>query len=549
MKEYLYQAVARALSSLRFPAVEIILEKPKIAAHGDLTTNAAMLIAKSAGKNPRQVAQEIVAAMTLDPSRISAVEIAGPGFINFRFAENCVVELAKSILEEGSSFGRSNRAGGLKTNVEWVSANPTGPLHSGHGRQVILGATIAYLLEWTGHTVTREYYFNNAGNQMRTLAESVYARYRQALGDDYPFPQEGYQGDYIKDIALQIKAEHGDTLRETDAERLYFRKRGEEWCFASIKKTLERLGVHHDVYYNEDSLYTSGKINEVIAELRAHGLAYDSEGAVWFKATAVGLEQDRVIVKRTGEPTYRLPDIAYHREKFRRGFELVVDIFGADHVATIPDVLAGVKALGFDTSKVKVIIHQMVSFVDNDEVVKMSKRSARVYTLDELIDEVGADAVHYFFVMRGATTHLEFDVALAKEQSDQNPVYYLQYAHARIASILRFAVEQGVAADDFRHLLGTSRFDLLKEREEIDLMKTLLEFPEVVQNCASSFEPHRLTTYLREVAEEFHRFYHSHRVVGEDRELMQARIALCQMARIVISNGCVILGVSAPESM
>ena len=549
MKEYLYQAVARALSSLRYPAVEIILEKPKIAAHGDLTTNAAMLIAKSAGKNPRQVAQEVVAAMTLDPSRISAVEIAGPGFINFRFAESCVVELAKSILEEGGSFGKSNSAKGLKTNVEWVSANPTGPLHSGHGRQVILGATIANLLEWTGHAVTREYYFNNAGNQMRMLAESVYARYRQALGDDYPFPEEGYQGDYIKDIALQIKAEHGETLRETDAERTYFRKRGEEWCFASIKKTLERLGVRHDVYYNEDSLYTSGKIKEVIDELRAHGLAYDSEGAVWFKATAVGLEQDRVIVKRTGEPTYRLPDIAYHREKFRRGFELCVDIFGADHVATIPDVLAGVKALGFDTSKVKVIIHQMVSFVDKDEVVKMSKRNARVYTLDELIDEVGADAVHYFFVMRGATTHLEFDVALAKEQSEQNPVYYLQYAHARIASILRFAVEQGVAANDFKHLLGTSRFDLLKEREEVDLMKTLLEFPRVVQNCSSSFEPHRLTTYLREVAEGFHRFYHSHRVIGEDGELMQARIALCQMARIVISNGCIILGVSAPDSM
>ena len=549
MKEYLYQAVVRALDSLHYPAVDIILEKPKVAAHGDLTTNVAMMVAKSIGKNPRQIAQSLVDTFTLDPSKISSTEIAGPGFINFRISDGYILELSKSILQRGADFGRSDAAHGLKTNIEWVSANPTGPLHSGHGRQVILGATIANLLEWTGHRVTREYYFNNAGNQMRMLGESIYARYRQSIGDDYASPAEGYQGDYIKDIALEVKADKGESLRETDSERTYFKKKGEEWCFASIKKTLGRLGVQHDVYYNEDSLYSSGKIEEIISELRKRGLAYDSEGAVWFKATAVGLDQDRVIVKRTGEPTYRLPDIAYHREKFRRGFDLVVDIFGADHVATIPDVLAGVKALGYDTSKVKVIIHQMVSFVDKDEVVKMSKRNAKVYTLDELIDEVGADAVHYFFVMRSANTHLEFDVALAKEQSDQNPVYYLQYAHARIASILRFAAEQGMRVDDLKYLLDTSTFALLKEKEEIELMKVLLDFPEVVLNCSASFEPHRLTTYLREVAESFHRFYHLHRVIGEDKELMQARLALCRMAMIVIANGCAILGVSAPERM
>ena len=549
MKEYLYQAVVRALDSLHYPAVDIILEKPKVAAHGDLTTNVAMMVAKSIGKNPRQIAQSLVDTFTLDPSKISSTEIAGPGFINFRISDGYILELSKSILQRGADFGRSDAAHGLKTNIEWVSANPTGPLHSGHGRQVILGATIANLLEWTGHRVTREYYFNNAGNQMRMLGESIYARYRQSIGDDYASPAEGYQGDYIKDIALEVKADKGESLRETDSERTYFKKKGEEWCFASIKKTLGRLGVQHDVYYNEDSLYSSGKIEEIISELRKRGLAYDSEGAVWFKATAVGLDQDRVIVKRTGEPTYRLPDIAYHREKFRRGFDLVVDIFGADHVATIPDVLAGVKALGYDTSKVKVIIHQMVSFVDKDEVVKMSKRNAKVYTLDELIDEVGADAVHYFFVMRSANTHLEFDVALAKEQSDQNPVYYLQYAHARIASILRFAAEQGMRVDDLKYLLDTSTFALLKEKEEIELMKVLLDFPEVVLNCSASFEPHRLTTYLHEVAESFHRFYHLHRVIGEDKELMQARLALCRMAMIVIANGCAILGVSAPERM
>ncbi len=255
------------------------------------------------------------------------------------------------------------------------------------------------------------------------------------------------------------------------------------------------------------------------------------------KRLPVGLDQDRVIVKRTGEPTYRLPDIAYHREKFRRGFQLLVDIFGADHIATIADVLAGVKALGYDTDKVKVIIHQMVSFVDKDEVVKMSKRSAKVYTLDELVDEVGTDAVHFSLVMRSANTHLEFDVALAKEQSEQNPVYYLQYAHARIASILRFAADQGMPVDDLQLLLSTCPFELIKEKEEIDLLKLLLEFPEVILNCAAAYEPHRLTTYLREVAEAFHRFYHQHRVIGDNRELMKARLAVCQMARIVIANG------------
>jgi arginyl-tRNA synthetase len=549
MKDYLLQAVRESLRSLRYPDENVTFDKPKIAAHGDLTTNIAMMLAKSVGKNPREIAQTIVQALHLDPLRISAVEIAGPGFINFRFASVSVVEKSKKILQEGKDFGKSNAGKKIKTNVEWVSANPTGPLHSGHGRQVILGAAISNLLEWAGFDVTREYYFNNAGNQMRKLGESIYARYRQLLGEDYPFPEEGYQGDYIREIAKEIFEEKGDSLRETDPERSYFRKRGEEWCFASIRKTLGRLGVHHDVFYNEDSLYTSGKINEVIEEFRKRGLAYELDGAIWLRATALGLDKDRVIVKSTGEPTYRLPDIAYHREKFRRGFELVVDIFGADHIATIPDVLAGVKALGFNIENVKVIIHQMVSFVSGNEVVKMSKRNAKVYTLDELIDEVGSDAVHYFFVMRSANTHLEFDVELAKEQSEKNPVYYLQYAHARIASILRFAQEQGIDVSDTSLLLSTFKSDVVKEKEEIDLLKLLSDFPEVVQSCAVSYEPHRLTTYLREVAEAFHRFYHEHRVVSDKKELMLARLALCMMTKTVIANGCTILGVNAPDKM
>ncbi|MBP9212733.1 MAG: arginine--tRNA ligase, partial [Bacteroidetes bacterium] len=520
MKSLLQQQLNTIIAELQYPAVDINFETPKIAAHGDLTTNAAMVLAKSVGKNPRQVAQSIVERIAIDESFLSAVEIAGPGFINFRFSPRYVVEQSKRILQESSAFGKSDAAKGRKTNLEWVSANPTGLLHAGHGRQVLIGQVIGNLLEWTGHDVTREYYFNNAGNQMRTLAESIYARYRQELGDDYPSPEEGYKGEYITDIAKEIIAEKGDSLRETDAERTYFRKYGETWCFAKIKETLARLNVKHDVFYNEDSLYSSGKIAEVIEEFKKRDLAYDSEGAVWFRATKFGADKDRVIVKSTGEPTYRLPDIAYHREKFRRGFDLIVDIFGADHIATIPDVLNGVNALGYNTDDVKVIIHQMVSFVNGDEVVKMSKRNAKTYTLDDLIDEVGVDAVAYFFVMRSVGTHLEFDIALAKEQSDKNPVYYLQYAHARIASILRHAATAEIDANNAANLLSTTDFSLIKEKEELDLLKKLLEFPDMVKSCAFSFEPHRLTTYLREVAETFHRFYHEHRVINEDKVLM-----------------------------
>ncbi|MBI2428787.1 MAG: arginine--tRNA ligase [Ignavibacteriales bacterium] len=549
MKDLLHRQLTAILSELKYPPVEISFDRPKVESHGDLTTNVAMVLAKSVGKNPRQVAQSIVEKLQVDNRTFASVEIAGPGFINFKFSNAYVVESAKIILRSGELFGKSNASSGKKTNVEWVSANPTGPLHSGHGRQVILGKVISNLLEWTGHNVTREYYFNNAGNQMRNLAESIYARYRQELGDDYPFPEEGYKGDYIIDIAKQIVKEKGDSLRETDAERSYFKQVGETWCFNKIKETLSKLDVRHDVFYNEDTLYSTGKIAEVIEEFKKKDLAYDSEGAVWFRATKFGADKDRVIVKSSGEPTYRLPDIAYHREKFRRGFELIVDIFGADHIATIPDVLNGVQALGYETKDVKVIIHQMVSFVNGEEVVKMSKRSANVHTLDELIDEVGVDAVSYFFVMRSVGTHLEFDIALAKEQSEKNPVYYLQYAHARIAGILRFAEQEGFNSAEYAKILEATNFALMKEKEEIDLLKKLLEFPEVVQSCALTFEPHRLTTYLREVAETFHRFYHEHRVINDDKNLMQARLTVCLMAKIVIANGCKILGVSCPEKM
>jgi len=550
MKKYLAEKVGAALRSLSYEGLaKLTFEKPKDETHGDMTTNVAMLLAKSAKKNPRVVAQEIVGKLDADPKYVSQVEIAGPGFINFRFTEEFFTVQIGSILQNPETFGRSDMGGGKKTQVEYVSANPTGPLSVGHGRQAALGDTIANLLIWAGYDVTREYYYNNAGRQMRMLAESTYARYRQLFDPAFPFPEDGYQGDYIREIANNLKRDRGDSIVSLQQEEALSacKEFAERALFKSIKKVLARMGVVHDVFFNEDSLYSSGKIQEVIQELRAKELAYDLDGAVWFKTTALGLDQDRVIVKSTGEPTYRLPDIAYHREKFKRGFDLIVDVFGADHIATIPDVLAGVKALGYDPDKVKVVIHQFVTLMRDGEQVKMSKRLANFVTLDELIDEVGSDAVRFFFLMRSTSSHLEFDLNLAKEQSEKNPVYYLQYAHARIASILRFAEGQGTfsMADSFANL----EYNLLKGQTEIALVKQLLDFPETVELCALSFEPHRLTTYLHDVAAAFHKFYHEHRIVIPEIELAKARLALCLATKTVLSNGCKILGISAPERM
>jgi arginyl-tRNA synthetase len=552
MKLYLNEKISAALAALNYAgAVKLTFDKPRVEAHGDLTTNVAMLLAKSLGKNPRVIAQDIVQALHVEPEFVSAIDIAGPGFINFKFTEKFFNRQVGTILEQGEGFGSSSVGGKKKTQVEFVSANPTGPLSVGHGRQAAIGDTLANLLEWTGHEVTREYYYNNAGRQMRMLADSTYARYRQLFDPSFMFPEDGYQGDYIREIAQRLKEEKGDSLCSMDPEKAIEQCKAfaEAALFEAIKAVLGRMGVHFDVFFNEDSLYSSGKIKEVIEEFRTMGLAYDQDGAVWLKATALGLDQDRVIVKSTGEPTYRLPDIAYHREKFRRGFELVVDVFGADHIATIPDVLAGVKALGYDPEKVKVVIHQFVTLMRDGQQVKMSKRSANFVTLDELIEEVGADAVRFFFLMRGVSTHLEFDLNLALEQSDKNPVYYVQYAHARIASVLRHAESQGMLPADAALKAGGVNYGLLTQPEEIALVKMLLDFPETVDSACFGFEPQRITTYLHDVATAFHKFYHEHRVVTPDQDLSLARLALCQASKRVLANGCKILGISAPERM
>lgn len=543
MKRYLQEKVGASLKALGVEEdVQISFEKPRQAGHGDLTTNVAMILAKRLGRNPRQLAAEILQHLSVDSTLVRKMEPAGPGFLNFTFTDAFYRSQLGEIVRSASTFGRSDTGKGKRVQVEFVSANPTGPLTVGHGRGAVFGDTIANLLEWTGHTVQREYYYNDAGRQMRILGDSVRLRYLELLGDPTEFPEDYYQGEYIKDIARHLSEQHGAALRNEPGEGK-FKEAAEREIFADIKQTLKSLGIEFQSYFNENTLYNEGKIGEVIGEFRSRDLVYEKDGALWLKTSELGGEKDKVIVKNTGEPTYRLPDIAYHREKFRRGYDLMIDVFGADHIATYPDVLAALKALGYDESKVKVLIHQFVTIMQDGEAVKMSTRKANFITLDELIAEVGADVVRYFFIMRSVSSHLNFDLNLAKQESDENPVYYLQYAHARIASIIRYAEEQGIAGGD------EANHELLVTPAEIDLMKLLLGFPEIVESCAATYEPHRLSEYLHAVAGLFHRFYHECRVVTEDLPLSAARLALCRATKAVLRNGFAVLGVQAPERM
>lgn len=520
-------------------------EKPKNPDFGDIATNIAMVISKELKKNPRQIAQKILEKLNLDQDFVEKITIDGPGFINIKLTDKFYTTQLDRLFEIGEKYGRSNLGDNLRVNVEYVSANPTGLLHLGHGRNACIGDCIANLYEFLGYDVVREYYFNNAGRQMQTLAESIFARYQQIVIDpEYPFPEDGYHGEYIVEIAKELIKKYGNALKEkTDENLAICRKFGEDWCFAKIRSTLEKLHIRHDVFYNEDSLYTEGKIEELLEDFAQAGLTYEKDGAVWLRLTHLGLREDRVILKSTGEPTYRLPDIAYHREKFRRGFDLIVDIFGADHIATVPDVLAGIEALGYDKSKVKVVIHQFVTLVENGIQVKMSKRSGKSYTLDELIDEVGADVVRFFFLMRSVSSHLEFDLNLAREQSEKNPVFYLQYAYARICSIFDTAMERGI---QFNSEISCSA---LKEPQEISLIKILLLFPEIVQLAAEKFEPQIVAEYLKEVATAFHSFYHDCRIIGSNEPILSARFKLTTVTKNVIKNGLEILGISTPERM
>jgi len=519
------------------------LEQPKREGQGDLATNVAMIVAGREKKNPRAVATQFVELLA-DCPLLDKVEIAGPGFVNFFIQPQVWQSVLQEVCRQDDSFGLSQAGAGKKVLVEFVSANPTGPLSVGHGRQAVLGDAICRLLAATGHQVTREYYYNDAGRQMRVLAQSVQARYLELLGEEGQFPEDGYQGGYIVDIAKELLAEHGNSLKDQE-DLTPFKVKAERAIFADINGTLERLAIHFDSYYNEHSLYDDGHIDDVVAQLRAKGLVYDLDGAVWFKTTELGLDQDRVIIKSSGEPTYRLPDIAYHREKFKRGFDWLVNIFGSDHIATVPDVLAGIRALGYDESKVTVVMHQFVTLMRDGKQVKMSTRKATFVTVDELLTEVGADVVRFFFLMRKADSQLEFDLDLATKESQENPVYYVQYAHARICSILRQAGEKGVE----KLPLPDVDISLLVEPEELQLLKSMAAFPAMIEDAALGLAPHRVIFFLMELAGQFHSYYNKHKVITDAIGLSQSRLCLMEALQVVFQNGLRIVGLTAPKEM
>ena len=563
MKEYLARELVAALTDFEGVPQDFVpeFEKPKNPEHGDLATNAAMQLARYLRRAPRSIAKELadrLLARPLDATRIASVEVAGSGFINFRFSTEYLVGELRELLEAGESFGRSTTGQGKRALVEYVSANPTGPLTVGHGRNAVLGDTVANLLAWNGYDVTREYYFNDAGRQMRVLGESVRARYQALVDPETPrkridaggvsmevpvsFPEDGYLGAYITDIAERLHARAED-VPDITGDVAPFKEAAEEAIFDDIGRTLTRLGIHMDTYFNERSLYENDAVWRTLERLREQGHCYDRDGAVWFRTTAFGKEQDTVLVKSSGEPTYRLPDIAYHADKCERGFERIVDVLGADHIATYPDVLHGLRALGYDADRVEVIVHQFVTLVRGGAPVKMSTRRATYVTLDDLMDEVGEDVTRFFFLMRSPNAHLEFDLDLAKEASEKNPVFYLQYAHARICSILRKAEDVGFHGD------ADADLSLLGHPAEIVLMKALLRLPEVLEYAAAMREPHQVANFLREVAVAFTQFYGHCRIIGEENDLAAARMQLARAARIVLANGLHVLGISSPERM
>ena len=519
------------------------VEVPKHEGQGDFSTNFSLVVAGKEKRNPREIAAQLVELLESEESFVDKLEIAGPGFINFFLADSIWSSVLAPIHDQGERFGLSDTGKGMKVMVEFVSANPTGPLSVGHGRNAILGDTVSRLLEAVGYDVSREYYFNDAGRQMRVLGASTKARYLERLELPSEFPEDGYQGDYIYDIAQSIIDESGDSLKNSD--EVVFKDKAKDAIFADIDKTLQRIGIKFDTYYNEHSLYEEGLVDDVVTELRAKDLVYEKEDATWFKTTEFGQEQDRVIIKSTGEPTYRLPDIAYHREKFRRGFEWMIDIFGSDHIATVPDVMAGIQALGYDTSKVHVILYQFVTLMRGGKQVKMSTRKATFVTVDELVDEVGVDALRFFFLMRKPDNMIEFDLDLATKQSQENPVYYVQYAHARLCSIERQASEQGVQAAG----VGEVDLSLLKEPEEYNPLKIMADYPVLVEAAARDLAPHRIIFYFIELAGQFHSFYNKHKVLGDNSELTRARMYLCGALKIVICNGLHLVGLTAPEKM
>ncbi|MDE3152538.1 MAG: arginine--tRNA ligase, partial [Gemmatimonadota bacterium] len=523
------------------------LERPRDPAFGDWATNLAMMLAKPLGRKPRDLAQQLIDAMDLARAGVRAAEIAGPGFINFRVATDTLAQGLLALVRAGRGYGRDASAAGQPVNVEFVSANPTGPLHVGHGRQAALGDAISSLLEATGWKVTREFYYNDAGAQIMNLAASVQARVAQRRGRDVEIPEGGYHGEYIREIAQRYVDEHpGDPEgANLDAVR--------QFAVRELRKEQDRdlqaFGVKFDVYFLESSLYAEGKVDETIRRLVAAGHTYEKDGALWLKTTDFGDDKDRVMrrsAEKGGEPTYFVPDVAYHVTKWERGFRRAINVQGSDHHSTVTRVRIGLQALdiGIPEGYPEYVLHQMVTVMKGGEEVKISKRAGSYVTVRDLIDEVGRDAVRYFFLMRKGDSQLQFDVDLARSQSEENPVYYIQMAHARMCGIFR------VGEIDAATVTGEGvEFSVLERPEEQELIKALLDYPALVAGAAQALEPHRVATYLHDTAGKIHLWYHTAHVLNEPAPLMHARLALARAAQIVLHNGLTLLGISAPERM
>jgi arginyl-tRNA synthetase len=553
MKELLTSLLRRGLEAayqagkLATKDLPIVLEAPRDPNHGDLASNAPLILAKAEGKAPMAIGELIRGHM--DPPREVEVTVASPGFINFRMAPEYWHAELRRATTKGRGFVHPQIGAGRRVQVEFLSANPTGPLTVGHGRNAVLGDTIARLHSSTGFQVTREYYFNDGGRQMKLLGQSVRARYLEELGHPSEMPEDGYQGEYIREIARSLRQSYGASLVDEPAEAEVFRAAAIKAIFADIRRTCERLGISFDVYTNELDLIRDGRVQAVLDELRARGLAIERDGALWLKGEVLNLpnKKDQVLVRSTGEPTYRTPDIAYHIDKLRRGFDQIIDVFGADHIAEHEGVIAALKALGYDTSPIRAVIYQFVTLTRGGAKIKMSTRRATYVTLDELIDEVGRDVVRFFFLFRKHDSHLDFDLDLAKRQAPENPVFYVQYAHARLASVFREADKVGLVLEHDAAI----KLELLS-KEELALAKKALGITEVVEEAVVNLEPHRVPFYLLELAGDFHRYYNkpANRIIDlEQRDLSLARLYLARVLQYSIAGGLQLLGVTAPDRM
>ncbi len=524
------------------------LERPRQEGHGDWATNIAMQLSKPFGVKPRDLAEDIIAKLPKD-SVIDRAEVAGPGFMNFTLSANWVTETVKNAIEKGDDYGRSNIGGGRRIQVEFVSANPTGPLHMGHGRGAAVGDITASLLDFAGYNVEREYYINDAGLQMELLGKSAQARYFEALGraEEAPMPEDGYHGDYMSDIAKSYVEKYGDSLAQKPLEETlpFFSEETGRLVLELIKKDLEDFGVKFDVWFSEKSLYDDNLVEPAMQALKERDYAYEDEGALWFRSTMFGDDKDRVLIRSNGMPTYFTSDVAYLKNKYDRGFEKNIYVWGADHHGYVPRLKSVNKAFGFPDDGIDVLLIQMVNLLRDGKPVQMSKRAGTIVTLREIMDEVGRDAARFFFVIRRCDSTVDFDLELAKKASSENPVFYIQYAHARICSLRRELAERGIpmpTMEDFD-------VSLLTDPTEINLAKAVSRFPEEIMKAAEETAPHRLVYYATELAEAFHAFYNAQRVLGVEENVMKSRILLMEAARVTLKNALGILGVSAPEKM